>query len=516
MTRLTYQNLYSDAPDMSDLDDAFEAALGEARATGFEPCPHLVGGEPVRDGDVIEREDPSRCDATAGASFAADRATVDRAVRSARAAAPQWAALSMQERAGLLEPAVGAVEERRFELAALASLETGKSRSEALAEVEEIAELVRIYCDAARDPGKFEAELAEPSGSVRVRSFLRPYGVFGVIAPFNYPFALASNMALAALVTGNAVVVKPSHLTPRCATALAEILGGLDIPAGTFNLVHGGDEAGAALVEGDVDGIAFTGSAGVGLAILRRMQSGPFPRPVIAEMGGKNPTIVTASADLSMAASAIAKSAFGLSGQKCNCCSRVLADAAIHDELLELVGVEAGRMQIGDPVERGSAAGPVIDAGAIERFESSVAQVREAGGTVVAGGERASDRGYFALPTVVSGLPAGHRLTREELFVPFLTVVRTAGLGEALAEANAVPFGLTAGIFSGDDGEVAEFLDRVEAGCTLVNHAAGATTGLWPGSHTFGGWKASGTTGKHAFGAFYLQQYMRQQCQTLG
>jgi 1-pyrroline-5-carboxylate dehydrogenase len=231
-------------------------------------------------------------------------------------------------------------------------------------------------------------------------------------------------------------------------------------------------------------------------------------------MGGKNPTIVAASADLDAAAAGIASSAFGFSGQKCSACSRVIVLDEVHDELVGKLAARAAEMAVGDPADRDAYTGPVIDERAVERFTAAVAEA-ERDGHVAAGGTVLDLPGHFVAPTVVTGLPAGHRLTRDELFVPFVTVTRVGSYDEALAEANAIDYGLTAGVFSRDDGELARFLDEIEAGVVYVNRRAGATTGAWPGFQTFCGWKSSGSTGKGGLGPYYVQQFMREQSRTV-
>jgi 1-pyrroline-5-carboxylate dehydrogenase len=220
---------------------------------------------------------------------------------------------------------------------------------------------------------------------------------------------------------------------------------------------------------------------------------------------------VTANADLETAAAGIVRSAYGLSGQKCSSCSRVVVDRALHDELVARIAAGVRELVLGDPADRATSLGPVAGSGAVERFDDAVATARR-DGSIVTGGER---DGAFVQPTLVTGLPSGHRLTREELFLPFLTVTPVDSLDDALAEANAVEYGLTAGIFSEDDAEVEKFLQRIEAGVLYVNRRAGATTGAWPGIQTFCGWKSSGASGKGGLGPHYVLQFMREQSRTV-
>jgi 1-pyrroline-5-carboxylate dehydrogenase len=315
-------------------------------------------------------------------------------------------------------------------------------------------------------------------------------------------------------VAGNTVVLKPSEHAPWSAALVAEAFVAGGLPPGAVNVVHGGPDTGAALAASAIDGIVFTGSAEVGRALARRFQDGAFARPAITEMGGKNPAIVTAYADLDAAAEGIVASAYGFSGQKCSACSRAIVVDSVHDDLVERMRARMAELVVGDPADADVFTGPVIDEPAVERFAAAIAEA-ERDGTIVAGGGRTRTDGLYVDPTLVTGLTAGHRLTREELFVPFVTVTRVGSMEEALAEANAVDYGLTAGIFSRDEEEVARFLDEIEAGVVYVNRRAGATTGAWPGIQSFCGWKSSGSTGKGGLGPYYVQQFMREQSRTV-
>jgi 1-pyrroline-5-carboxylate dehydrogenase len=348
---------------------------------------------------------------------------------------------------------------------------------------------------------------------------LRPYGVFAVIAPFNYPIALATSMVTGALLGGNTVVFKPSPRAGLTGRMLIGVFEEAGLPAGAVNLVCGGASTGRALAHhAMVDGIVFTGSHQVGMQLLREHVMGAHAKPVIAEMGGKNPAYVCASANLDDAVEGVARSAFGLQGQKCSCESRAFVHADIHDEFVRRVVARAAQMKIGDPRERTTFIGPLIDAAAFARYEEAV---REAArdGTVRAGGGRRTgdlfDHGFYVEPVLVTDLPAEHRLHADELFLPFLTVSHFTRLDDALAQGNAVNYGLTAGIYTGDERELAQFLDGAQAGVLYANRASGATTGAWPGIQTFCGWKGSGTTGKGGLGPYYLPQFMREQSRTV-
>jgi 1-pyrroline-5-carboxylate dehydrogenase len=299
-----------------------------------------------------------------------------------------------------------------------------------------------------------------------------------------------------------------------------EVLREAGIPDGVVNFVTGpGDTVGAELEENPgIDGMVFTGSYEVGMRLYRSFTR-DYPRPIITEMGGKNPAIVMASADLDEAAEGVARSSFGFDGQKCSANSRVYVHRSVATEFVERLGERARAIQVGDPTKRENWMGPVINERSLRKFTDAVEEARRDGGTIVAGGSVLDTgdeaRGYFPTPTVVSGLPASHRLFRDELFVPFVVVAEVDSIDEALRLANDTPYGLTAGIFSRDRAEIEQFLSTIQAGVTYVNRRSGATTGAWPGIQSFGGWKGSGSSGKSGLGPYYVMQFMREQSQTV-
>jgi 1-pyrroline-5-carboxylate dehydrogenase len=438
-----------------------------------------------------------------------------RAITSAQDARETWRKMPFKDRNARLRRAAEAIGERHLEIAAAVSLETGKTRAESLAEVQEGVDLIEKYCEEMESNEGFVRPLASFIDAERNTDVLKPYGVFGVISPFNFPFALTIGMTSAAMVAGNTVVLKPSEEALWSAHLVGEVFGAADLPPGVFNLIHGGPSVGSMLVGSPVNGIAFTGSAEVGRQIAARLQEGPYSRPALTEMGGKNPTIVTATADIEKAAEGVARAAFGLSGQKCSACSRAIVLSSVFDEFAERLATFTSSLAVGDPGDREAFLGPVINNGAAERHQQAVAAAEEAGGEVLVGGRRLERDGYYVEPTVVRGLPDGHDLTTRELFVPFVTLERAESLDEAIRSANAPIYGLTAGIFSDDQAEVDQFLDRIEAGVVYVNRQAGSTTGAWPGTQTFCGWKSSGSTGKGGLGSWYVPQFMREQSQTI-
>jgi 1-pyrroline-5-carboxylate dehydrogenase len=264
-----------------------------------------------------------------------------------------------------------------------------------------------------------------------------------------------------------------------------------------------------------VDGVVFTGSKEVGLSLLRHNGTRPSPRPIVVEMGGKNPALVMRSASLEKASDGVVRSAFGAQGQKCSACSRVFVVKEVRDEFVDLVVSKTQKIKVGNPLERGVGLGPVINEAAVQIFEHAVERARRDGGRILTGGRRLTDdpfhHGYFVEPTVIDGLPPDHPLFSEELFVPLTLVADVASLDEAIALANDTDYGLTAGIFTDEEREIDQFFSRVQAGVLYVNRRAGATTGAWPGINPFGGWKASGSTGRGSGGPHYVQQFMREQ-----
>jgi 1-pyrroline-5-carboxylate dehydrogenase len=228
--------------------------------------------------------------------------------------------------------------------------------------------------------------------------------------------------------------------------------------------------------------------------------------------------VVTARADLAKAAEGVMRSAYGLGGQKCSACSRVYVDRRVATAFTEALVGKIRAMRTGEPTRKEVFLGPLINAAAVRTYTEAAAEARRdgrvlVGGHTLTGGEHA--HGHFVEPALVAGLPAGHRLEREELFVPLLVLAEVDSLDEAIRRANDAEYGLTAGIYSEDQGEVREFLERIEAGVTYANRRAGATTGAWPGINPFGGWKWSGSSGKAALGPYYVTQFLREQSQTV-
>jgi 1-pyrroline-5-carboxylate dehydrogenase len=294
-------------------------------------------------------------------------------------------------------------------------------------------------------------------------------------------------------------------------------LAAAGVPAGVFNFVTGsGSTAGQELIDNrDIDWIVFTGSKEVGMHLIRDNAARPVPRPLIIEMGGKNPALIMSSADLDKASDGVMRSAFGAQGQKCSACSRAYVTRQVREQFVRLLVEKTKQIKIGNPLHRDVYIGPVITEDAVRTFERAVEQARRDGGRILAGGHRLIDgefaHGYFVEPTIIEGLPVDHPLFSEELFVPITVIGEVTTLDEAIDLANGTEYGLTAGIFSEDEREIAQFFEGIQAGVTYANRRSGATTGAWPGINSFGGWKASGSTGRGTGGPYYVQQFMREQ-----
>jgi len=512
--RVTYATL---SADNEDLHAAYEEGLQVARSWLGTTIPTRVGTSERTDGPTFDVTSPGDLSVRLCTVHEATAADIDDAV--AAAAVSSWRHTPWPERVAVLRRAADLISDRSAELAALMSMEVGKNRLEALGDVEESAVFFRYYSTQVEDNDGFDKPMDRLSDAEITSSVLRPYGVWAVIVPFNYPMALAAGPTAAALVAGNTVLIKPSPQGTFSAAKLHECLLAAGVPADAVHLLPGGDEVGKMLVaHPGVDGLTFTGSYEVGMQIERGFLT-DFPKPIIAEMGGKNPTVVSRHADLAAAALGVARSAFGLSGQKCSACSRVYVEREVHDAFLDALAERARALVVGEPTERSTYLGPVIDAEAVQRFTDAVEHARK-NGRVVTGGEAAPDdegrpEGHYLIPTVVADLPTDDRLFTDELFVPLVAVAPVDSLDEAMTLANGSHLGLTAGFFSADDTEVERFLDTVEAGVVYVNRPAGATTGAWPGVQPFGGWKGSGSAGKAGGGLYYVQQYLREQSRTV-
>jgi len=514
--KITYTSANADMGEFHRLFDealaALKGRLGRDHALQINGQAVESASEPVVD------VSPGDTSLVLGRFAGATPEHVDAAVKAARQAQRGWARTPWPQRLQLMRKAAALIRERKFDLGALMSLEAGKSRMESLGDAEEAADLIDYYCQQFEAAEGFRRQMGRLSPNENAVSVLRPFGVFACIAPFNFPMALSTGMSAAALIAGNAVVYKPSQDTPWTGLRLHEVYRDAGLPPGLFNYLSGkGSVMGDCLWKHPgVDGVVFTGSKEVGLRMYHEF-SRDWCKPCLMELGGKNPAVVTASADLDMAAEGIMRSAFSLQGQKCSACSRVYVDRAVADAFLDKLLQKTAAVKIGDPTQRDVFFGPVINDRAVKTFAESV-QAAGRSGRILAGGKRleagALARGRYVAPTVVE-LPLDHELFGRELFVPLLAVGRVDGFDQALAQCNRTEYGLTAGIFTKQPEEIERFFDEVEAGVCYANRRSGATTGAWPGVQPFCGWKGSGSTGKGGCGPYYVAQFLREQSRTV-
>ncbi|MBI3550643.1 MAG: aldehyde dehydrogenase family protein [Elusimicrobia bacterium] len=514
--KITYSSANA---DMTEFHRMFDEALAKMKAQAGKEHPLYIDYKPVSSpSSPIVDTSPIDTSFVLGKFAAATPEHVDQAVRSAHKAQKAWARTPWQDRLKIMRKAAEIIRERKFEIGAVMSLEVGKSRMEAMGDAEESADLIDYYCHQMEEADGYVKPLGKLSPNEKTCSVLRPFGVFVCIAPFNFPMALSTGMSSAALMAGNAVVYKPAQDTPWTGLMLYHVYKDAGVPTGVFHYVTGtGSAIGDALWRSPlVDGIVFTGSKEVGMRMVKEF-SKDWPKPALMELGGKNPAIVTESADLDLAAEGIMKSAFGLQGQKCSACSRVYVDRKVSAPFLEKLLAKTQAITLGDPTQKDVYFGPVINAKAVRTFEQAAALAKKTG-KVLAGGERLKggvfDKGNFVAPTIVE-LPLDHELFRNELFVPFLSVGIVESLHQAIAESNKAEYGLTAGIFSKKKEEIERFFDEIESGVCYANRRTGATTGAWPGVQSFCGWKGSGSTGKGGCGPYYVAQFMREQSRTV-
>lgn len=515
--KLTYSTMF-DPPE--ELHTRFADAMAVLKANLGKELPMFIGGEERVVPEKYQEYSPINTDIhlvtyqKGGVDDAKD------AITAARQASPGWGRMYWDERVYLLRKAADIIDQRLFEISAVVTLEVGKNRMEALGDVAETAELIRYACDQMEAHRGYRAKMAKDplvGFDSTNTSVLKPYGVWVVISPFNFPAALTGGPSGAALVAGNTLVIKPASVTTWTTALLVDCMRQAGIPDGVVNFVSGpGSTVGNTLVESeDVDGLTFTGSFDVGMGIYRTFAQSEYVRPTILEMGGKNPAIVSKRANIEDAAIGIVRSSFGLQGQKCSACSRVFVEEEVYTALVERVVALTKKLTVGDPAERETYMGPVITKSVYEDFKTFCAELKAAG-EILTGGEVITDgelgKGYFCQPTVAVDVPLDHRLWQHEMFLPITMIHPVKDLAEAMTLANNTRYGLTAG-FYGSENEVGWFYDNIEAGVVYANRPQGSTTGAWPGFQPFGGWKGSGASGKNAGGLYYLPLYMHEQIQ---
>jgi RHH-type proline utilization regulon transcriptional repressor/proline dehydrogenase/delta 1-pyrroline-5-carboxylate dehydrogenase len=462
-------------------------------------------GSVSRSGSDLISYNPADPDEVVGRIRAATPADAARAVESALAAFRTWRSTSPEGRAGVLQRAAAIMRRRRFELAAWEIFETGKPWREADADVAEAIDFLEFYAGEMRRLGR-PRRLGDEPGELN-HLLLSPRGLVAVISPWNFPLAIPTGMVSAALVTGNAVLFKPSERAPIIGHLLVETLAEAGAPEGALQFLPGGPDVGQALVDHpEVHAVAFTGSKEVGLRILaqaaRSVPGQRHVKHVIAEMGGKNAIIVDETADLDEAVTGVMASFTGYQGQKCSACSRAIVLNPVHDIFLQRLAEAVMSLPIGPPEQPGTRMGPLIDERAREKVRGYVEIGRREGRAVV---ERSVDRkGYFQGPAIFADIQPHHRLAQEEIFGPVLAVIRAKDFQEALDFANATPYALTGGLYSRSPANILAARERFDVGNLYINRPI---TGALVGRQPFGGHRLSGV-GAKAGGEDYLSQFM--------
>lgn len=484
---------------------AMEAAILSVRGQLGREYPLIVAGESIRTGDLLNSTNPGDPNQLIGAHHKANADLARRAVDDAHSAFHDWSYTLAEDRVRMLLRAAEILRVRKFEFNAWLAFEAGKTWPEAEAETAEAIDFCEYY---ARQMLRFlptDAPVQLPGEQDRLMYL--PLGVGVVIPPWNFALAILTGMTVAALVTGNTVVMKPSSETPTIAQRLAEVLLEAGFPRSCFSLLTGsGAEVGDVLVEHPKTRfVSFTGSRDVGLRInelaAKPKKGQIWIKRVVAEMGGKDAIIVDREADVDEAATGVVQSAFGYQGQKCSACSRAIVDEAIYDEFVDKVRTRVEALTIG-PVDTGEHyMGPVIS----EKARKTILGYIEAGkseGKLVHGGEAT---GNFIPPTVFADVGPSARLFREEIFGPVLAITKARDFEDAIHLANDSEYGLTGAVYTANREKIEQARNRFHVGNLYINRKC---TGAMVGAHPFGGFNMSGTDSK-AGGPEYLLQFLQ-------
>jgi 1-pyrroline-5-carboxylate dehydrogenase len=485
--------------------ESFEQALAKVSGELGRTYPLVIGGETIDTGRYLESRNPSNVQEVVGRVAKADCELIERALRTAEAAFETWSEVPAEERAAVLFKAAAIIRRRKHEFSAWMLLEAGKSRAEADADTAECIDFLEYYGRQMIDLAGRGAKVLTPYPGEDNRMEYIPLGVGAIIPPWNFPLAIVAGMTSSAVVAGNTVLLKPASQTPVIAYKLVEVFKEAGLPDGVVNFVPGDpEEIGDFMVEHPrIRFISFTGSKDVGLRInelaARRAPGQRWIKRFIAEMGGKDAIVVDADADLELAARNIVTSAFGFSGQKCSACSRVIADQAVYEPLLERVAELTRQLTVGDVRDASHFTGPVIDAKAFNKVTSYI-EIGKKEGRLICGGE-ASDRvGYFIQPTIFADVSPEARIMQEEIFGPVVAFTKVNGFEEALRVANQTEFGLTGSVFTRNRAHIELARRRFHVGNLYFNRKC---TGAIVGVHPFGGFNMSGTDSK-AGGPDYL------------
>jgi 1-pyrroline-5-carboxylate dehydrogenase len=492
----------------SENEKGMQCALETVRGQLGKTHPLVIDGRRVETGDTFQSTNPSDPSQCIG-NFA--KATVDhvsQAVAAADRAFETWSRVPAEERANVLLRVAGIMRRRRNELSAAMIYEVGKSWAEADGDTAEAIDFCEFYAREMIRWGGPQPVTPYP-GEENAFVYI-PLGVGAVIPPWNFPLAITTGMTVAAVVTGNTVVLKPSSDAPFIAWKMFEILEEAGVPPGVVNFLPGpGGAMGDALVEHPrVRFVAFTGSKEVGIRIHERaakVAAGQiWLKRMVLEMGGKDFTIVDEAADLDSAVAGVAAGAFGFQGQKCSACSRAIVHRSLYEPFVEKLKARVDAMTVGPPIQRENYMGPVVSA----RAEKTILDYIEVGkkeGKTLTGGGKHSGPGYFIKPTVFTDVRPDARIAQEEIFGPVLAVIPASSYEEEIAIANGTIYGLTGAYYSRDRARIVDAKRRLHVGNLYINRKC---TGALVGVHPFGGFNMSGTDSK-AGGRDYLGLFLQ-------
>lgn len=492
---------------------AMEAAFAKIDSWKGQHFPLIIGGEKIDTVEKITSINPSKISEVIGTTAKADVKLAEKAMQAALKAFETWKYVPANERANYLFNIAAIIRRRKHEFSALLCQEAGKIWVEADADTAEAIDFLEYY---GRQMLTLEQgmNLCEYEGEQNECKYI-PLGVGLVVAPWNFPLAILVGMTAAAVVAGNTVIMKPASTTPIIAAKFMEVLEEIGLPAGVVNFLPGpGGAVGDYLVaHKDMRFINFTGSMEVGLRI-NKLAADVVPgqkwiKRVIAEMGGKDCIVVDSETDLDEAALAIAQSSFGFQGQKCSACSRAIIVKDVYDEVVEKVVNIAKTWTVGPAREYGYNMTAVIDQNSVDKVLKYV-EIGKQEGKVLTGGVRISEEGYFLAPTVISEIKPMDRLAQEEVFGPFVAMIKAEDFQDAIDIANNTIYGLTAAVFTKNRAKIEKAKREVHAGNLYINRKC---TGALVGTEPFGGFNMSGTDSK-AGGADYLQLFM--QAKTIG
>jgi 1-pyrroline-5-carboxylate dehydrogenase len=488
---------------------AMREAIEKVKSELGREYPLVIGGERITTESKLDSINPANRSQVVGRFNKATKELAARAVESAYETFQTWRNTAPRDRSELLFRVAAILRERKHQMSAWMIHEVAKTWPEADGDTAEAIDFCEFY---AREMLRYAGDqpLVQLHGEDNHLEYV-PLGVGAVIPPWNFPLAIMAGMTVAAVVTGNTVVLKPSSDAPTIAFKFFEILEEAGMPAGVVNFMTGsGAEVGDVVVDHPKTRfVAFTGSKEVGLRVNERaakVNDGQiWIKRVVAEMGGKDAIIVADDANLDEAATGVVQSAFGFQGQKCSACSRAIIDTKVYDEMLDKIVDRTSKIKLSDPTVLATTMGAVINEKAFKSINSYIEKGKSEGGRVLIGGGSDGEQGFFIEPTVIADVKPGATIEQEEIFGPVLAVIKADDYDHALEIANDTQFGLTGAVYSSDEAKLERARREFHVGNLYLNRKC---TGALVGVHPFGGFNMSGTDSK-AGGRDYLLLFLQ-------